>query len=170
MIIMPPTTAARALAPTPLPPHAFSPWPLLAVLGTSLGVGIVVYQIAQSSNGGFARIEIGRSKFRYAANPSFLHSVLPSLKSLVFVECPLYYNMSAVMGLSHFDSDDDDESDMRSLYMLDWKPEVRLDEGLLSDRASFHIDRVRREAERRWKGSNAGLETRGASSYCGADF
>ena len=104
----------------------FVPWPLLAVLGTSLGVGIVVYQIGQSATGqGLARIEIGRSKFRYASSPSFLHSVLPSPKTLVIVEFPLYYNMSAVMGLSRFDSDDDDESNMRSFYMMDWKPEAR---------------------------------------------
>ena len=108
-------------------PPPFPPRPVLAVLGTSLGVGIVVYQIGKSATErGLARIEIGRSQFRCAANPTFLHSVLPSLKNLVIMEFPLYYNMSAVMGLSRFDSDDDDESNMRSLYMLDWKPEARL--------------------------------------------
>ena len=109
---------------------AFAPfvfWPLFTVLGASLGVGIVVYQIGQSATGqGLARIEIGRSKFRYASSPSFLHSVLPSPKTLVIVEFPLYYNMSAVMGLSRYDSDDDDESDLRRMYLFDWKPEVRL--------------------------------------------
>ena len=97
---------------------------MFAVLGISLGVGIIVCQIGQSANGGLARIEIGRTSFRNASNPSFLHSPISSLNYLVVVEYPLYYNMSAVMGLSPYGSDDDDESDMRHMYMLDWKPEV----------------------------------------------
>ena len=35
-------------------------------------------------------------------------------------------NVSALMGLSRFDSDDDDEGDMSHLYTFSWRPKVSL--------------------------------------------
>ena len=94
-----------------------------AAQGTSVGSGVVVYQIARVADG-LARIELGRSKFRHSSSPSFLYGALSSLRWLAIVEIPLFINMGAVMGLSQYDSDGDDETDTRKVYCMDWKPEV----------------------------------------------
>ena len=94
-----------------------------AALGTSVGSGVVVYQIARVADG-LARMELGRSKFRHSSSPSFLYGALSSLRWLAIVEIPLFINMGAVMGLSQYDSDGDDETDTRKVYCMDWKPEV----------------------------------------------
>ena len=53
-------------------------------------------------------------------------SAQSSLKFLVVVEVPLYFNMSALMGLTRYDSEDDDEdTSLRKFHFLDWRPEVR---------------------------------------------
>ena len=54
---------------------------------------------------------------RYRHGATFRYIAVP--------EFPLYINMSAVMGLTHFNSDDDeDEPGCRSYYLFSWKPEV----------------------------------------------
>ena len=69
--------------------HAFL-HPMRAVLGLSFGSGIIVYQIAKSGDG-LARIEIGRSKFRHTARPSYMPSLALSIKYAVAVETPLSF-------------------------------------------------------------------------------
>ena len=103
-----------------------SPDSVVAGLGTSVGDGIIVYQIARASDNGLARIEIGRSRFRHAASPSLLYNALPSLNYVAVVEIPLYIDMRAIMGLSRYGSDDDDDaSDPRRMYCFNWVPEAR---------------------------------------------
>ena len=53
-------------------------------------------------------------------------SALSSQKYLVVVEVPFYFNMSALMGLARYDSEDDDEDGShRKFHFMDWRPEVR---------------------------------------------
>ena len=112
-------TTANFASPSLFCPATFS------ALGTSLGDGIVVYQIAQSDKGLLTRIELGRSKMHRATSPSCLNTPLASLQFLVVIEPPLYVNLSMGMSLARFDSDNDDEGDDRRFYFMDWRPEVR---------------------------------------------
>ena len=88
-----------------------------SVLGTNIGEGIIIYQIACVDDG-ISRIEIGRSKFRYKSSPSFLYSALASLRFIAFFEVPLYYDISRTLGFAAFESDDDDDSDPRRFYFM----------------------------------------------------
>ena len=100
-----------------------------AVLGLSFGSGIIVYQIAKTAGSdGLARIEIGRSQVRHRASPSFLPSFALSLKYIFVVETPLAFNMTAMLGLTAYDSDDDtDRPGNTDYYCLKWNPTVRRD-------------------------------------------
>ena len=93
------------------------------VVGTSLGNGIIICQFAKS-DGGLARIELGRSQFRHASSPSFIPYVMSSLSYLVMPEPPLYVNLANIMGLTHFDSDDDDESNLNQIYRFKWRQQA----------------------------------------------
>ena len=63
---------------------------------------------------------------RHPSSPSFMISALSSQKYLVVVEVPFYFNMSALMGLARYDSEDDDEDGShRKFHFMDWRPEVR---------------------------------------------
>ena len=94
------------------------------VVGTAINGGrLIVCQIAKAERG-LARIELGRSQFRHASRPSFLPYVASSLSYLVVPEAPLYVNLSALMGLARFDSDDDDESSFRQVYSFNWRPQA----------------------------------------------
>ena len=95
------------------------------MLGLSFGSGIVVYQIAKAAGSGLARIEIGRSRLRHLAAPSFIPAVALSLKYIFVLETPLSFNMKAMLGLTTYDSDDDvDSSTNRDYYCLRWNPDV----------------------------------------------
>ena len=75
-----------------------------AVMGTSFGVGIIIYTITSAPGGGLMRIEVGRSTFRYPANPSLLPCFSTSARYIVIPEAPFYVNMSALMGITRYDS------------------------------------------------------------------
>ena len=98
-----------------------------AVLGLSFGSGIIVYQIAKAAGSdGLARIEIGRSQVRHRASPSFLPSFALSLSYIFVVETPLTFNMTAMLGLTAYDSGDEDTSpEATGYYCLRWTPSVR---------------------------------------------
>ena len=95
------------------------------MVGISIGDGIVVCQLAKSDRG-MARIELGRSTFRRASSPSYLPYVVSSLSYLVVPEPPLEANLSAMVGLARYDSDNDDESNLSQIYSFDWKPQARV--------------------------------------------
>jgi len=84
-----------------------------------------VYQIAKSGDV-LSRVEIGRSKFRHAASPSYIPCLTLSLKYIFVLETPLFFNMKAMLGLDTYDSDDDAyDPDARNYYCMRWAPEVR---------------------------------------------
>ena len=97
--------------------------PAASVIGMSLGEGIIVYKIVKSGMG-LARVEIGRTRFRYAASPSYLPCLAATPRFIAVPEFPLYINMKSVMGLTRFDSDDDDDTNNRCFYLFSWRPEV----------------------------------------------
>ena len=94
------------------------------MLGASIGHGLIVYQLARSSQQGLSRIEMGRSTFKHASSPAFIPSVASSLRYFFILEAPLEVNISRLMGLQRYDSDDDDEGDMRNVYTFAWKPQA----------------------------------------------
>lgn len=100
-------------------------FPALTVIGTSVGLGIIVYQFIVSERGLLKRMEVGRSQFRSSASPSVLPYVAASLRHFFIFEAPLYVNVSAMMGLTRFDSEDDDEGDMSHIYALKWLSQAR---------------------------------------------
>ena len=59
-------------------------------------------------------------------SPAFLPVCGSSLRNFVILESPLYANMPVLMGMTRFDSDDDDESDMNHIYSFTWRPQARL--------------------------------------------
>ena len=96
------------------------------MVGLSFGCGIIVYQIGKSGDDGLARIEVGRSRFRHAASPSYIPSLALSPKFAFVLETPLSFNTTAMLGLSIFDSDDDvDAAGDTDYYCLKWAPSVR---------------------------------------------
>ena len=101
------------------------------MLGASIGRGLIVYQLARSSQKGLTRIEMGRSTFKHASSPSFIPLVASSLRYFFILESPLEVNISRLMGLERYDSDDDDEGDMRNVYTFAWKPQASVVPALL---------------------------------------
>ena len=85
---------------------------------------MVIFKVVQS-DGGLVRLELGRSRFRYPTRPSYIPTIAFSLHYMIIPEMPLYFNLSTAMGLTRFDSDDDDEGDLKNLYVFDWRPKVR---------------------------------------------
>ena len=132
---------------------------LSAAAGLSITDGIVVYQIAQSAGGGLSRIEMGRLEYRHATRPSLVPAVYATLKHLVIVDLPLYFNVASLMGLTAFDSDDDDdvtEIGKHRQYFLDWVPE---------DRVRLHtIDRATGQ-KRVWELPIAFYSNHGGTAY-----
>ena len=108
--------------PAPLSPSLPSPpWPRPSVLGASIGGGMVLFKIVKA-DGGLARLELGRSCFRYPASPSYVPAIAFSLHYMVIPEMPLFFNLATAMGLTRFDSDDDDEDNLNNLYVFNWRP------------------------------------------------
>ena len=85
---------------------------------------MVIFKIIQS-DGGLARLELGRSRYRYPTSPSYIPTIAFSLHYMIIPEMPLYFNLSTAMGLMRFDSDDDDEGDLKNLYVFNWRPQAR---------------------------------------------
>ena len=103
------------VSPTPPPPP---------VVGISVGTGIVVYKLVARPGGGPpSRVEVGRTRFRHPANPSYPSCVALSRRYFVFPEAPLYVDMLAIMGVNKYASDDDEERSNR-YYCLNWQPKV----------------------------------------------
>ena len=66
------------------------------------------------------------SRFRHAAAPSVISSFALSLQYIVIPEPPLSFHMTAMLGLTAYDSDDDGDSPTsKDYYCLSWNPEVR---------------------------------------------
>ena len=98
----------------------------LPVLGTAIGRCAIVYQVAESPSGsGLVRLEVGRTTMRRPASPSYVQCVAASLRWFFVPECPLYLDVSSALGLSRIDSDDDDEMQMKKIYVLSWKAQAR---------------------------------------------
>ena len=97
---------------------------LRAVVGISYGKGVILYRVVKR-DAGLARVEIGRTRLRRPANPSFFTCMGTSLAYIVVPELPLYHDLPSTLGILTFDSDDDSEGDPRSIYSLKWRPEVR---------------------------------------------
>ena len=112
-------------------PHSPRCRPLCpAVLGVSIGAGILVYRVVKSGDGrGLAGVVVGRSRMRNVTTPSFLSCLGSSLNFIVIPEMPAYLVLPAYFGVAAFDSDGESPSsaDPRSCYFLQWVPKVCLD-------------------------------------------
>ena len=96
------------------------------MLGASIGHGLIIYQVGRSGKGqGLARIEMGRSKFRFSSSPPYIPVVASSLHYFFILEAPFSVRLSALLGFTRFDSDEDDETEVNHVYTFDWKPQVR---------------------------------------------
>ena len=105
----------------PLPPRRCRPLP---VVGISVGSGFVVYKFVARPDGTLARVEVGRSRFTYNVRPAYASCLAISRAYFVFPEAPLYVDMLAVMGVSAYNSDDDEERS-NVYYCLHWRPKAR---------------------------------------------
>ena len=109
-------------------PNALFPSPpvfIEAVVGSSFGGGISVFKVVKC-DAGLARVVLGRSVLRTSVSLPYVIIFACSLNHFVVPEIPMYANMNAIVGLTRYDSDDDDEDVNRcDTYVTCFEPQVR---------------------------------------------